>query len=541
LAKQAWKYWEPKFQADKVCDMNPVWPWGGHRRFAYDLVRWMRPGRIAELGVHWGTSFFTFAQAMKDGRMKDTELIGVDTFEGEEHAGKYGSEVLDTVRRIVKSSFPKQSITLHQMFFADALPLVEDESVDLIHIDGLHTFEAVKEDFETWLPKLAPDGVMLFHDVAPDTGYGSTDYWNQLSKQHPSFAFEHSWGLGVLFPKGDARFRALQDEGLADKLVAYPAIARAERAAIEVRDLGRMAEERMATIQKQSSKQAELRERLEALRESTVPAEAQERALARAEAAEKLAVERQEAIRQQSEKIRLRDEAIEKRAAEVEAARTLAKERYEVIQAQSDRIRRRDETITGLRQDVRNREEAIARLDKRASAAEAAREELRQRVQSQQQRLDKLLENQSKLDQRLERVLERETKLREEVAAGRAATERLQSQLADAGKARERLESVLADMATHLSALATSHEKDRRSASERFEALGAALERSRLGSEAAAKAFRERLALLDVDADLQSLRSEHLETIVADQREQLERMRKRGRGETDWLTGERHG
>ncbi|QKK06799.1 MAG: hypothetical protein HND58_00560 [Planctomycetota bacterium] len=517
MAKQVWKYWEPKFQADKVCDMNPVWPWGGHRRFAYDLVRWMRPGRIAELGVHWGTSFFTFAQAMKDGRMKDTELIGVDTFEGEEHAGKYGSEVLDTVRRIVKASFPKQSITLHQMFFADALPLVADESVDLIHIDGLHTFEAVKEDFETWLPKLAPDGVMLFHDVAPDTGYGSTDYWNQLSTQHPSFAFDHSWGLGVLFPKGDARFQALEALGLTDKLVAYPAIARAERAAIEARDLGRMAEERMATIQKQSNKQAELRERLEALRESTVPAEAQERALARATAAEKLAVERQEAIKQQSEKIRLRDEAIEKRAAEVEAARTLAKERYEVIQTQSDRIRRRDETITGLRQDVRKREEAVARLDKRAGVAEAAREELRQQMQGQQQRIDKLLEHQSKLDQRLERVLERETKLREEVAAGRAATERLQSQLGEAGKARERLESLLADMATHVSALATSHEKDRRQAAERFAALGDAIERSRLGSEAAARAFRERLALLDVDADLQSLRSEHLETIVADQ------------------------
>ena len=173
--------------------------------------------------------------------------------------------------------------------------------------------------------------------------------------------------------------------------------------------------------------------------------------------------------------------------------------------------------------------------------AEAAREELRQQMQGQQQRIDKLLEHQSKLDQRLERVLERETKLREEVAAGRAATERLQSQLGEAGKARERLESLLADMATHVSALATSHEKDRRQAAERFAALGDAIERSRLGSEAAARAFRERLALLDVDADLQSLRSEHLETIVADQREQLEQMRKGGRGEADWLTGERHG
>ncbi|MFG0259645.1 MAG: class I SAM-dependent methyltransferase [Phycisphaerales bacterium JB041] len=524
MTKPAWKYWEPKFQADKVCDMNPVWPWGGHRRFAYDLVRWMRPGRIAELGVHWGTSFFTFAQAMKDGRMKDTELIGVDTFEGEEHAGKYGSEVLDTVRRIVKSSFPRQSITLHKMFFADALPVVEDESVDLIHIDGLHTFEAVKEDFETWLPKLAPDGVMLFHDVAPDTGYGSTEYWNQLSKRHPSFAFEHSWGLGVLFPKGGSRFEALEALGLADKLVAYPAIARAERAAIEVRDLGKMAEDRMATIQKQSAQHAEMREKLRELRGSTAPREELDRAKARAAAAEKLAAERSDAIRQQSDKIRVRDERLAKLQGDIASARELAESRLETIQKQADLVRQRDETVAASRERIEGLRENVASLDKRLAVAKAARDEMAKRIQA--------------LEARARDASEREARARESLAAAKTQAEQLraQSRLAEETRAYR---SLLADMATHVSALATSHEKDRRQAAERFEALGEAIERARAGSEAAAKAFRERLALLDVDADLQSLRSEHLEAIVSGQRAQLERLGGGDRGEADWLTGER--
>ena len=165
MAKRAWRYWEPTFEADKVCEMNPVWPWGGHRAFGYDLVRWMRPARVVELGVHWGTSFFAFAQAIKDGRMSETELVGVDTFEGEDHAGHYGPEVLEAVRTIIREHFEKQRIVLHKMFFRDALREVADESVDLLHIDGLHTYEAVKDDFESWLPKVAPQGIVLFHRV----------------------------------------------------------------------------------------------------------------------------------------------------------------------------------------------------------------------------------------------------------------------------------------------------------------------------------------------------------------------------------------
>ena len=86
------------------------------------------------------------------------------------------------------------------MTFAEALPETPDGSVDLMHIDGFHTYEAVSEDFHAWLPKLAMGGVMLFHDVAETTGYGSAYFWSELREKYPGFHFTHSWGLGVLFP-----------------------------------------------------------------------------------------------------------------------------------------------------------------------------------------------------------------------------------------------------------------------------------------------------------------------------------------------------
>lgn len=178
-------------------DYVPQTAWIGHGPFAMWLVRIARPRVIVELGTHYGYSYFALCQAVQAAGLP-TRCLAVDTWQGDEHAGFYGAEVLAAVtaenRRYTEFS------TLLQSTFKDALSHFEDGSVDLLHVDGRHFYADVKEDFESWCPKLSDRAIVLFHDTeVRERGFGVWRYWRELTEQHAGFSFPFQHGLGVLF------------------------------------------------------------------------------------------------------------------------------------------------------------------------------------------------------------------------------------------------------------------------------------------------------------------------------------------------------
>ncbi len=182
---------------DKIKSVTPS-AWGGHIPFMFALIETLRPRRYAELGSHYGASFFAACQTAQKIRIP-ADFVAIDLWEGDPQAGYYGEEVYDAFEGIRLKHYGDVGRSIRS-YFVDAAPHFEDKSLDLIHIDGLHTYEAVKEDYETWRPKLTDNGVIIFHDTNEyQTDFGVWDFFSQIRNEATaSFAFKHTHGLGVM-------------------------------------------------------------------------------------------------------------------------------------------------------------------------------------------------------------------------------------------------------------------------------------------------------------------------------------------------------
>lgn len=137
--------------------------WAGHIQFAVWMIKEIKPKVFVELGTYSGNSYFSFCQAIVEEKLL-TKCYAVDTWQGDEHSGFYNDNVFTYVNTYNDENYSEFSRLL-RMHFDHAVNYFSEKSIDLLHIDGLHTYEAAKHDFETWLPKLTPGGVVIFHDI----------------------------------------------------------------------------------------------------------------------------------------------------------------------------------------------------------------------------------------------------------------------------------------------------------------------------------------------------------------------------------------
>ncbi|MEN8174631.1 MAG: glycoside hydrolase family 99-like domain-containing protein [Pseudomonadota bacterium] len=178
--------------------------WIGHIPFAMELVKRLEPETLVELGTYSGSSLFAFCRAAEL-RGLTTKCHGVDLWEGDIHMGRFEESLFEEISRYTADRFPDSAVLVRKLF-DDAAQDFADGSIDLLHIDGTHTLEAVSNDYHTWLPKMSERGVVLFHDTnvtremvgdaAKD--FGVREFFDSVKGDYPHLEFNHCYGLGVL-------------------------------------------------------------------------------------------------------------------------------------------------------------------------------------------------------------------------------------------------------------------------------------------------------------------------------------------------------
>lgn len=159
--------------------------WKGHGMFAINLVEVFKPKVVVDLGVDYGFSTFSFAYPQIG------TIYGIDWFQGDENTGFRDTFTLVEEKRkelslsnvnLIKGDFTEVSKTW-------------DKVIDILHIDGFHSYEAVKNDYENWIKYCHEESIVLFHDtVSFPNSVGK--FFNEL--EGFKIVKEDSAGLGIL-------------------------------------------------------------------------------------------------------------------------------------------------------------------------------------------------------------------------------------------------------------------------------------------------------------------------------------------------------
>jgi predicted O-methyltransferase YrrM len=175
--------------------------WLGHGEFAIKLVQNIKPEVTVELGVDYGFSTFCLAYPQIG------HVYGIDWFQGDPHTGYRNTySLVSELYSKVQEKYDISNVELIQGDFNEVAKTWNKE-IDLLHIDGFHTYEAVKNDYETWIKFCKKDAVILFHDVEEFPGVAQ--FFSELPGEL-KYIRTGSCGLGI-FTLSEDKFKLIKN------------------------------------------------------------------------------------------------------------------------------------------------------------------------------------------------------------------------------------------------------------------------------------------------------------------------------------------
>lgn len=144
---------------------NEPWESGLGRQayLLYGLVRSLQPKTIVEIGSARGLSACTMALACRHNNLGNVFAVDPHTLNDWTDSPKTNKEQLDFFQKRINDYDLKNFCQIVQST-SEEVASTWNQSIDLLFIDGDHSYEGVRKDFEVFKPWLTSRSLVLFHD-----------------------------------------------------------------------------------------------------------------------------------------------------------------------------------------------------------------------------------------------------------------------------------------------------------------------------------------------------------------------------------------
>jgi len=163
-----------------------------------EIVSEAEPRTILEIGTANGGTLFLFTQVATPRAIITSLDLGNPSW-----------------KSIIYKRFKKHGQKLHivlsdshnEQTLNKVKTILKSEKLDFLFIDGDHSYEGVKRDFEMYAPLVKEGGIVAFHDVCPhppQTGCEVNKLWNEIKGEYKHVEIVKDWrqgwaGIGVLY------------------------------------------------------------------------------------------------------------------------------------------------------------------------------------------------------------------------------------------------------------------------------------------------------------------------------------------------------
>ena len=160
---------------------------------------------ILEIGTANGGTLFCFCKIAGE----DAKIISIDLPGGEFGGGypKWKIPLYKSFARENQKIYLIRADSHRQETLEKVKNILNDKKVDFLFIDGDHTYQGVKKDFEMYYSLVKKDGIIGFHDIVsgPEENVGEVPkFWKEIKERSKYQEIikkreQGGYGIGIIY------------------------------------------------------------------------------------------------------------------------------------------------------------------------------------------------------------------------------------------------------------------------------------------------------------------------------------------------------